>query len=126
VSATYEIDKQRGLVISTCLGTLTFADLLAHQDKLLKDADFDPSFSQIMDFTRVTSVDLEPSDIRRLAQRNIFSPESRRAIAAPSDLTYGFGRMFEILREGAGESGIRVFRDLDEAVDWILSKSTTA
>jgi len=34
--------------------------------------------------------------------------------------------MFEILRENAGETGIRVFRDLDEAVDWILSKSTTA
>jgi len=41
-------------------------------------------------------------------------PESRRAIAAPSDVLYGLGRMFEILRENAGETGIRVFRDLDE------------
>lgn len=126
MSASYEIDKQRRLVISTALGTVTFADLLAHQDKLLKDPDFDPSFSQILDFTRVTSFDLEASDVRRLAQRNIFSPESRRAIAAPSDAMYGLGRMFEILRENAGENGIRVFRDLDQAVDWILSKSTSA
>jgi hypothetical protein len=124
--ATYEIDKQRRLVISTGLGKVTFADLLAHQDKLLTDPDFDPSFSQIMDFTRITSFDLEASDVYRLAQRNIFSPESRRAIAAPGDAMYGFGRMFEMLRENAGEHSIRVFRELDEAVDWVLSKSTTA
>jgi hypothetical protein len=30
--------------------------------------------------------------------------------------------MFEILREAAGEHGIRVFRNLDEALDWVLSK----
>jgi hypothetical protein len=126
MSATYEIDKQRRLVVSTGLGKVTFADLLAHQDKLLKDPDFDRSFSQIMDFTRITSFDLEASDVYRLAQRSIFSPESRRAIAAPGDAMYGFGRMFEMLRENAGENGIRVFRELDEAVDWILSKSTTA
>jgi len=124
--ATYEIDKERRLVISAGLGPITYADLLEHQNKLLKDPDFDPSFSQIIDFTRMTSLKLEPSEVRNLAQRNIFSPESRRAIVALNDLEYGFGRMFGILRENAGETGIRVFRSLDEAVDWVLSKSTSA
>jgi len=73
MSRTYEIDKQRRLVISTALGAITFADLLAHQDKLLRDPDFDPSFSQIIDFTRITSLVLEASDVHTLAQRNIFS-----------------------------------------------------
>jgi hypothetical protein len=124
--ATYEIDKQRRLVITTALGTITYADLLAHQNRLLKDPDFDPSFSQILDFTRMTALKLEPNEVRNLAQRTIFSPESRRAIAAVNDLEYGFGRMFGILRENEGETGIRVFRSLDEAVDWVLSKSTSA
>ncbi|HKV63727.1 MAG TPA: hypothetical protein VJO16_17600 [Candidatus Acidoferrum sp.] len=123
---TYGIDKQRRLVISTGLGSITYADLLGHQNRLLKDPDFDPSFSQIMDFTRMTSLKLEPSEVRNLAQRNIFSPDSHRAIAAVNDLEYGFGRMFGILRENEGETGIRVFRSLDEAVDWVLSKSTSA
>jgi hypothetical protein len=79
-----------------------------------------------MDLTRITEFALEANDIRRLAQGTIFSRESRRAIIASSDLVYGFGRMFEILREIAGENGIRVFRDLDEALDWILPKSTSA
>src|SRR5258708_25504158 len=124
--ATYEIDKQRQLVITTGLGKLTLADALAHQQELLKDPDFDPSFSQIMDLTQITEFALEANDIRRLAQTTIFSRESRRAIIASSDLVYGFGRIFEILREIVGENGIRVFRDLDEAIDWILSKNLTA
>jgi hypothetical protein len=124
--ATYEIDKQRRLVITTVSDRLTLADALSHQDKLLKDPDFDSSFSQLMDLTRASGSDLEASDIRKMAQRKIFSPGSRRAIVASSNLVYGFGRMFEILRENAGENGIRVFRDIDEAVDWLLSKSTTA
>jgi len=124
--ASYEIDKQRRLVISTISDPATVADALAHQEKLLKDEDFDPSFSQIIDCTHFTGASLEANDIRKLAEKTVFSSESRRAIVASSNLVYGLGRMFEILRETAGENGIRVFRDLDEAVDWILSKSIDA
>ncbi len=124
--ATYAIDKQRRLVITMGSGRITLADALAHQEKLRKDQDFDPSFSQIMDLTQVIEFALEANDTRRIAQTTIFSRESRRAIIASSDLVYGFGRMFEILREIAGENGIRVFRDVDEALDWILPKSTSA
>jgi len=124
--ATYEIDKQRRLVITTGSGRITLANALAHQEKLRKDPDFDPRFSQIMDLTRITEFALEANDIRRLAQGTIFFRESRRAIIASSDLVYGFGRMFEILREIVGENGIRVFRDLGEALDWILPKSKGA
>ena len=121
--ATYEIDKQRRLVITTGLGRVTLAEALAHQEQLRKDPDFDPSFSQIMDLTRITDFALEADDIRRLAQKTIFSRESRRAIVASSDLVYGLGRMYEILREIAGGDGIRVFRNLDAALDWIFSKN---
>lgn len=124
--ATYEIDKKRRLVISTCLDPLNLADGLAHQEKLLKDSDFDPSFSQLLDCTRVSFSGFRADDIRRLAERNIFSAESRRAIVVSSNFVYGFGRMFETLREIAGERGIRIFRDIDEAVDWILSERMTA
>jgi hypothetical protein len=32
----------------------------------------------------------------------------------------GAARVFESLRGISGEKGIRVFRDLDEALEWIL------
>jgi len=34
--------------------------------------------------------------------------------------------MFETFRDTLGETGIRVFRNLDGALEWVLAKSTTA
>lgn len=120
--AFYKIDKERRLVMTTASGVLTPSDTLAHQDKLLKDPDFDSSFSQLLDFTQVTTVQLGSDDVRRLAQRSIFSPNSRRAILVSSDFAFGLSRMFEALRDNSGEKGIRVFRNLDEALAWVLAK----
>jgi hypothetical protein len=122
--AFYKIDKERKLVISTGSGVFTLADALAHQEKLRKDSDFDPSFSQLLDFTHVTKVELDAKDVRRLAQTFVFAGDSRRAILVTSDVAFGFARMFEMLRDTLGEKGIRVFRNLDDALDWVLAKNT--
>jgi hypothetical protein len=53
--------------------------------------------------------------------RNIFSPESRRAIVVKNDVQFGLARLFETHRELAGETGIRVFRNLEEALEWVFS-----
>ena len=121
--ASYKIDKERRLVMSSASGVFSMADARSHTEKLSKDPDFDPSFSQIADFTQVTRIELSPDDVRILAQRSLFSPNSRRAFIVPNELAYGLARMFEILRELAGEKGIGVFRTLEEALDWVLSKS---
>ncbi len=95
---------------------------MGHQDKLLNDPDFVPDFSQLMDFTHVTEVALTSEDLRRIADRSIFSPDSRRAILVSSDLVFGLSRMFEIFRDILGEKGIRVFRNLEEALERVLGK----
>ena len=122
----YKIDKERRLVMSSGSGAFSVAEALSYQEKLSKDPEFDPSYSQIADFTQFTQFYLSASDVRKLAQRTIFSPHSRRAMIVPNDLAYGFGRMFEILREDHGELGIRIFRNLVEALDWVLSKGASA
>jgi hypothetical protein len=110
--SSYKIDKENRLVISTGTGVLTMADALAHQEQLLKDPDFDPSFSQLLDFTHVTDVELSSEEIHRLARTTVFSANSRLAFLANSDLKLGLARMFAIIRESFGEKGIRVFRNL--------------
>ena len=122
--AYFRIDKDRRLVMSTLSGVFTLADGLGHQEKLLKDLDFDPNFSQLLDCIHVTKLELGPEDVRRLAQRSIFSPDSRRAILVSNDMVFGFARMFVMFREAAGEKGIRIFRDLDEALYWVLPENT--
>jgi hypothetical protein len=122
----YKIDKERRLVMSTGSGVFSLADAVSHMEKLSKDPDFDPGFSQIADFTQVTRVELSADDIHRLAQKSIFSANSRRAFIAPNETVFGIGRMFEILRGLEGERGIRIFRTLEEGLDWVFPRGATA
>jgi hypothetical protein len=121
---SYKIDKERKMVMSTGYGVFTLADALGHQERLRNDPDFDPSFCQLMDFTHTTKIDLRGEDVRRLAQTSIFAHDSKRAILVTSETAFGFARMFEILRSTFGEKGIQVFRNLENALDWVLAKDT--
>jgi hypothetical protein len=122
---SYHIDKARRLVISTASGFLTAADILAHQRRLLGDADFDPTCSQIVDCSAVTGIDLSADDVRAVASTTVFSAHSRRAVVVTTDEQFGFARMFKMLREGQGEHGIRVFRDPREALHWAIPDEQT-
>jgi hypothetical protein len=122
--AFYKIAKERKVVLSTASGVLDLADALAHQDQILADPDFDPHYSQLLDFTHVTKIELSAEDIRKLAERAVFWHTSARAILVKTDLAEGLTRLFKMLREDAGEKGIRIFRDLDEALEWIFVAST--
>lgn len=122
----YKIDKECRLVLSSASGVFSRADAAGHMEKLLKDPDFNPSCSQIADFTQVTRIELPAQDIHELAQRSVFSRLSRRALIVPNDVAYGLGRMFEMLRQNHGEMGIRVFRNLGDALNWVFPQSTTA
>ncbi len=119
--AFYKIDKERRLVMSSATGVFNKDAALDHQNRLLADPDFDPSYSQLMDYTHVTQIDLSAADVGLLAVRNVFSSNSRRAFLVPNNVAFGLARMFEMIRESAGERGIRIFRDLEEALDWVLS-----
>jgi hypothetical protein len=75
--AYYKIDKQRRLVLSSGSGILTKLDLVMHMQQFLNDPDFDPKFSQLADFSEVSGFDLPGEDVRELANKTVFSPESR-------------------------------------------------
>ena len=120
---TYKIDKENRLVMTTAWGSLSYPDALAHKEKLLNDPNFDPTHSQIADFTQITEFALSNEELRAFAEFEVFSPQSRRAFITPRDLEYGMARMFATLRELRGEKGIGVFRTLEEALDWVLAKS---
>jgi len=117
----YTIDAERQLVYSRAWGEVTDAELLDHQGRLALDPRFNADFSQLLDFVGVTSHGgLTASGIRAIAQRHLYGPHSRRAIATPDATGYGLARMFETYRDIAGgEEQIRVFTSLDDAWKWL-------
>jgi hypothetical protein len=119
--AFYKIDKERKLVLTTGSGFVTKEEVSTLQDHMLNDPEFDPSFSQVADFAQITNTDIRMADIQTFAQRDVFSIHSRRAIIVCGDIAFGFAKIFELYRQLSGASGIRVFRNPDEAFNWILS-----
>jgi len=113
---TYRIVSQLDLVWSTWDGVVTLEDGLQHNDFLRADPDFHPAMRQLSDARGAESAVKGP-DIRGLARRSAFGPESRRAILVSDDAIFGVSRMYEARAQTAGE--VRVFRELSEALDWL-------
>jgi hypothetical protein len=118
--AGYKIDKEHRLVMSTAYGVVTREDILFHQQRLVADPDFSPTFSQLADFTRTAKLEINAADVAAFAAKTIFAPEARRAIIVADAEAFGLARMFEILRDSKGEAGIRVFLSVEEGFDWIF------
>ena len=122
VPADYVIDKHRRLVITTAWGVLTFQDCMQHQDRLIKDPEFDPTYNQLLDFLGASSIHLDDGEIRFLMVRHVFSDQSRRA--AVGNETQQQFREFALkamaLRKAfLSNENIRIFSDREEALRWL-------
>jgi hypothetical protein len=115
----HEIDAPNRLVRVHVEGTLTDADLIDGDRALRDDPDFDPAYYQLLDLTAADGSAVSAAGVQALAsQPPLFTSSARRALVVETDLGFGMGRMFELLR--GGKSGeIRIFRNLEEACDWL-------
>jgi hypothetical protein len=120
VPLSFTIDRENRLVTTLGEGRVTFADAEAHQKGLLSHPDFDPTFDQLADLTRVTEFAVKTNEIEALAVRKIFAPGSRRVGIAPDDVQFGLLRMFEIYRDVfSGGEMTKVVRTREEALLWL-------
>jgi hypothetical protein len=87
---------------------------------LLKaDPKFRPDFSEIVDLTAVTEVDIEGDGFIKLAdQVDPFAPEARRAFVAQSSMQQHAARMHKILRVNRN---IEIFSSVADAEEWVES-----
>ena len=116
----YVIDKHRRVVVSTGWDRVTFAELQAHENELLRDPDFNAEFDQLIDATAVAQFDVSHDEVKMIAARKVFSATSRRAFVAGSSFIYGMGRMISIYAELSGTSvQAKVFTDLPSARQWL-------
>jgi hypothetical protein len=122
--AEYRIDLEKRRVWSTGSGILTYEDLTGHMNRLAKDPQFHPSFSQLLDFRGTSLVGVTTEQIIALTEIRIFSPDSKRAFVTQPGVQFGLARMYESYRVTKGDRGIRVFLDYKEAIDWLDAGET--
>ncbi|MFY9673967.1 MAG: hypothetical protein WB817_15235 [Terriglobales bacterium] len=120
MACSYVIDKEHRLVISTGVGFVTFDEMKAHQTRLFNDPDFNPEYNQLMDATAIERVALSRGAAEILTSRNIFSPNSRRALVANKPAIFGMGRLLMTyfdMTQGASQTN--VFWELAPALKWL-------
>jgi hypothetical protein len=114
----YQIDPSRRLVEVRGWGMITTAELRDFTSRLHADSRFDPDYRSLTDLSAATGVSVTEAELKATAWMPLFSAGARRAIVAPSDLTYGMGRMYAMHAERF-DGNVRVFRTVEEAEDWL-------
>ena len=99
-------------------GHITTADILAAIDALSVEGVY-ASRCRLWDF-RGCTVDLSSEELREIAEIGAARDQEpgRVAILADSDLIYGLGRMYEVVRSSPS-SEYRAFRSESEALSWL-------
>jgi hypothetical protein len=96
----FEVIKDQRLVVLTFDGPTSFADLESTGALILAHPDFEPTFSQIIDCTKLNGFNFSTDTIRKISRsEKTFSPTSTRVIVAPQDHIYGLARMAQVLAE---------------------------
>jgi hypothetical protein len=119
MAASYSIDSKHRLVHSIGTGILTDADVLAHNERLKRDALFQPMFRNFWDLTDVDQLRLTSAILWTLSQECAFAPTARRAFVVSSDVAYGLMRMFTLMSGQESQGNLAVFRDREEAWRWL-------
>jgi hypothetical protein len=113
------IDVSRRLVISTFSGELTDADLLSIYSLVRALPGFDPSFSEILDFSAVSVANVSTPAIQAASHRESnFNPTSIHVIIAPQDHLFGLARMSQVFAEKTRPNAV-VVRTIAEAREFL-------
>jgi hypothetical protein len=119
MAAFYQIEKEARLVRTHATGAFDYEDAISHMSRIKKDPDFDPTYSQLLDFREVTEMILSHDEIVSLSAVEVFSRQSRRAFLVGTPEQFGLARVFQTYRSSRGDQTISVFTDPEEAFAWL-------
>lgn len=118
---TYEIDGQRRLIRTRCVGATTLEEVLAHFDTLQRDLRRPEHLDVILDLS--AQISLPEADQLRVVAARITDVHDikfgKLAVVVDRDSMFGMARMFEVFVESHFTAS-RVFRDGNEAERWVL------
>jgi len=120
----HRIDPALGVAWIEVVGSAGFPEVAALYGRLKRDPDYRAGMPLVIDERRRDGA-AETIDVRGIARAVSGDPRVfegvRCAVLVIGDAQYGVSRMFAALSEKSGMD-VRVFRDEDEAVEWLREK----
>ena len=117
---SYTLDPSEGFLRVTLRGVARHADVVAVLDAITENGTF--LYPRRLWDIRDCELDLTYDELTDLGegakQRDV--PDSRGALLASKDVTFGVSRIHSVFRESENMS-VKVFRDEAEAVQWLTA-----
>lgn len=113
----HRVIPDQQLVYTWSTGIVGDRDLALARLALQHDPAFDPTFDQLVECRNDTVSAVTSSAVMQAVEETIFAPQSRRAFAAESDVSFGMARMFASLSPVSAQ--VRAFRGVAPALEWL-------
>jgi len=115
-------DKELDCLVVAMTGRAGREDIMAARDQVIGHPDFRKDMNKIIDFTE-GEMELETEDVKLISSHYADQAEQlgkhKVAYVAPSDLSFGRARQFDIIYGSNPGFEVRTFRSFNEAADWI-------
>lgn len=120
----YKIDHKKRILYAARYDELTKDRIFAEWAAMKELEGFNPCYESITDYSRVTRVDLDASDIMELSQEMTNCDPRTGHIAIVSGLKdgrYFLGRLFCVVANKFLKRKHQIFRSVGEAEAWLYS-----
>ncbi len=104
-------------------GTINVDELIKHLQTLYQSPNFDSAMNALWDIREANSSLVTKEDVTVLIDFLVkqwgHNAKNKMALVAARDLEYGMSRMYQIMLEGQTTSKVAIFKNMQEAEDWI-------
>ena len=113
----YTIDVVQKVVVVRFTGEMTDADLIGIGTATKSHPLFDPSFSEIVDFSEVIGNSLSTFAVQTVARKpSIYNRASKHVVIAPQPHVFGLSRMFQTFADQS-RPNMEIVKTMDEACE---------
>ena len=118
-----EINKEKNIRYHIVSGAIDVNELIKYLKGIYDASDFNSEMSVFWNLQKADSSAVSSKDVDILSEyvgrQWGKGGKSKAALVVSNDLDYGMSRMYQIMMEGPTHSKIQVFRDINEAEEWL-------
>lgn len=119
-----KIDHEKSIAIIEIHGTAEMPDIQRAIKALLENPDHLDGMDEIWDFREASLESFTRKDLQDLAlfiSKHLDKLAKRTALVVKNDLEFGIGRMWDVYAESDAPQERKLFRDIEEAFDWLAT-----